>query len=77
MANMNHPNNRFSAEIKLNENIASDTQKAPHKMADSRESEFNPVSPARAYGKKRKEIPMLASKPPPPSRMHWNPFPKR
>ena len=56
MANMNHPNNRFSAEIKLNENIASDTQKAPHKMADSRESEFNPVSPARAYGKKRKEI---------------------
>ena len=53
---MKHPNNRFSAEIKLNENIASDTQKAPHQRVDSRESDFNPVSPARAYGKKRKEI---------------------
>jgi hypothetical protein len=55
MANFNRLN-RVNAERKINEDLASDTQRAPHKRVDSRESEFNPVSPARAYGKKRKEI---------------------
>lgn len=54
-----HHTNRYNAQIKLNENLTKDTQKAPHTRVDSRESEFNPVSPARAYGKKKKEIHLL------------------
>ena len=58
MSNLNRLN-RVNAEQKINANLSQETKKGRRKSVDKRESDFNPVDPARAYGVTKKEFVIL------------------
>lgn len=47
---------RVNAERKINEDVSRETKRSKAKNPNKRESDFNPVDPARAYGVTRKEF---------------------
>ena len=47
---------RVNAERKINDDVSRETKRAKAKNPNKRESDFNPIDPARAYGVTKKEF---------------------